>query len=781
MNVASWRPLACRAPLTRLGLIAFAVLSAAIAQSPAELRDQPARATSCPQTGAAVAIDGVGRATYDRIEFDGLTQQAVLTGSVCVELDGQDARVLTGRLDIRELDATERGERPTLEASGAIVDTAEWRLRSGQLRGRSDDLTLEDVVVLGDRMVGRINRLQLTPDARPAEGIVLRTEHYEIAAQRGRLSNDRFELNAALVSPCRCDPPAIALSSDRIDATFDGAQALALAPSLLLFGAAFELAEAVDLRDGDIDFEAPIGISRDDDLGTTLGVDVVSDASRNLELGVTSEPNVQAFYRLDVRQDGTVVRFQQDALTTSFSVTGRANLTQDRRLDNRFLLRFGDERDIRIESTLKAPLVRAEQPVTRRSQGESGRTGVTGDLEVGAGLAAEPTPQGGGPFGPRIPLSVAFRPFYEPGPHQRFEVTVRPSGVLYPSTVTGRADAAAGLSVVPQWTYQRESQTLRLFFERRAVAGNSPFDFDQPEPRRRAGAQVGFGAEGWSVSGRAVRRLEPETPGFEDLDAGVVVRTQLGTSSLEARAAFNLAGYYGGPSDERQRTFRAQLTGDDGRTWRAAWTRSLGDSDPARELQLAVAYPHGASDAETSWGAAITWDEARNLDVIQPEWTTNEPGQPWSASLARGRLDFTSDGKLEGYGLTVGFGRASGAPSARLGFEQRTQAAANPGLGLLAEWPLSGAIGRERRLKVTPFVDVNATALSRGDGISALNAHGLDVSLDGCCGDWYANYRYDPNDTGLTASLGLRLPPLTFTGPPLDPLPELPRRYGERP
>lgn len=781
MNVASWRRPTWRAPLMRLGFVACAVLSAAIAQSPTDLRDQPARATVCPQTGATVAIDGVGRATYDRIEFDGLTQQAVLTGSVCVELDGQDARLLAGRLDIRELDATERGERPTLEASDAIVDTAEWRLRSSRLEGRSDDLTLEDVVVLGDRMVGRINRLELTPDARPAEGIVLRTEYYEIAAQSGRLSNNRFELNAAVVSPCRCDPPAIALRSDRIDATFDGAQALALAPSLLLFGAPFELAEAVDLRDGDIDFEAPVGISRDDDLGTTVGVDVLSDASRNLQLGVTSEPDVQVFYRLDVRQDGTIVRFEQDALTTSFSVTGRTNLTQDRRLDHRFLLRFGDERDIRIESNLKASLVRAERLLASSGDTADGRIGLSGDLAAGAGLAAEPTPQGGGPFGPRVPLSVAFRPFYEPGPHQRFEVTVRTYGVLYPSTVTGRADATSGLSVVPQWTYQRGLQTLRLFYERRAVAGNSPFEFDEPEPRRRLGAQVGFGAEGWTVSGRAVRRLEPETPGFEDLDASVVVRTQLGPRALEARAAFNLAGYYAGPSDERQRTFRAQLTGDDGRTWQAAWTRSLGDSDPARELQVAVAYPHGANEAETSWGAAVTWDEARNLDVIQPEWSTERRGAPFSVSLARGLLDFTGDGRLEAYGLTVGFHRASGAVNARVGFEQRTQAAANPGLGLLAEWPLSGAIGRERRLTVTPFVDMNATALSRGEGVSALNAHGLDVSLDGCCGDWYANYRYDPDDDGLTASLGLRLPPLTFTGPPLDPLPAVPRRYGERP
>lgn len=755
--------------------VAALLATLALAQSPTELRDQPARDITCPQTGAAVSIEGVGRATYDRIEFDGLTQQATLSGSVCVELDGQEARLLTERLDLSELDAAERGERPKLQAMKAVVDTTDWRLISAGLEGRSDDLTLRDVVVLGDRMVGRINEIELTPDARPASGIILRTENYEISAASGRLSNDQIELNAAVVSPCRCEPPAIALQTDSINATFDGEQALAVAPVLLLFGAGFELAEAIDLREGNLNFEAPVDIRSDDDLGTTVGVDVVSDAGRSIELGVTSEPNLQAFYTLSVRQDGTVVAFQQNASETTFRATGQSELLYGRTLNHNFLLRFGDEPIIRAETTLDARLAHLENPYG------SGRVGLTANLTAGAGLAAEPNAANVGPFGPRFPLGVTLRPFWQPSTTQTFEVQVRPYGVVYPSTTTGRADAYAGLSVVPQWRYQDATQSWRVFYERQDTRGSSPFEFDAPETRRRLGAQGAISTGGISLSGRAVRRLEPETAGFEDLDLGLVARGTKAGWSLEGRASANLAGYYGGPSEERKRNFRLNATQTGGLSLNLGWARSLDSDDPARKLRAGVRLPSSSQGRTHAWGTTVTWDEDFKFDTFEPEWTTER-----SAGLARtlratGLIDLTPAGQLEAYGLRVMRSDQQQDTRAQLGFEMRTSSATNPGLALLAEWPITAPIGPERQLTVTPYIDLNASAWSAGSGFRALNAHGLDVDLNGCCGSWYANYRYDQDDGGLEASLGLRLPTLAFTGPKLDPLPAIPPRYGERP
>ncbi len=759
------------------GVMVCMLAGAALAQSPTELRDQPARDITCPQSGAAVAIEGVGRATYDRIEFDGLTQEATLSGSVCVELDGQDARLLTERLDLSELDAGERGERPTLEATEAVVDTREWRLLSGGLQGRSDDLTLRDVVVLGDRLVGRINEIELTPDARPASGIVLRTENYEISAASGRLSNDRIELNAAVVSPCRCDPPAIALQTGSIEATFDGDQALAVAPVLLLFGAGFELAERIDLREGNLDFEPPVDIRGDEDLGTTVGVDVISDAGRSIELGVTSEPNLRAFYSLSVRQDGTVVAFQQDALETTFRITGRSDLPQGRRLDHRFLLRFGDEPLTRVETNLTAPLARVDQAYGAGA----GRAGLTADLTAGVGLAAEPATANVGPFGPRIPLAATLRPFWQPTANQTFEVRVRPYGVVYPATAAGGADAYGGLTVVPQWRYQDATQSWRVFYERQDVRGSSPFAFDEPETRRRVGVQAAVSGGGLSLNGRAVRRLEPETPGFEDLDVGLVARTNAGGWSLEGRASANLAGYYGGPSDERQRTFRVSAARPEGTAFSVGWARSLDPDDPARELRTSVRLPRGLQGAQHTWAGTVTWDEDFNLNTLRPEWTTDRTLGASTTLRVAGLVDVTSEGQLEAYGLSLARTDTQQGTRAQLGFEMRTSSATDPGLAVVAEWPISAQIGADRRLTVTPYIDVNASAWADGSGFRALNAHGLDVDLDGCCGNWYANYRYDQSEGGLEASLGLRLPALTFTGPPLDPLPAIPPRYGERP
>ncbi|MDZ7707493.1 MAG: hypothetical protein U5J97_06280 [Trueperaceae bacterium] len=700
----------------------------------------------CGDDGAVVEIEGVGRAVYDTILFDGAEGIARLSGGVCIEVPQIELRL---RADVVELsglnvDAAADAPPPVLRAGPAVLGVAGWRLRVEELTGPVDALSVRGVIVLGAGVVGTARNGRFSEAGSILNDVSLATSDYLLDARSARLEGSELVLTDASGTSCTCGVERYRLlgrtvrtTIPRLGGSVEGAMAeptetIIEEPRLRILGVEIPLGDELVLGPDGPRVELPVEVAERDGLGTVAVLRQGDLAVGRLELGVASEPHLAPLASLRVQQGGTVVAMQVDG--RGLDLTAR-----DRRPLGSGVWAEGFT-DLDLQS----------DPGVLRSGGTlgwSGRTpvplgsleGVTARLDVRAGaeIAAEPATvgpgAGSGPASIRLPGRADARVDAPLASWARASLRVTGQAVAYPGAIVATAasggDAApsarfgqAAVSLEPSIRFQHSGSSLELGGIRRWSAGASPFAFDEIGDRARISADAVLAAGPVRARADVLWRFAPEAPGAEDLEARLSAPVSLGGGwSVTPAVEADLAGLAGGPSDEDWLEARLDLARE-GQGDRARF-------DPAIEGELAV-----------------RWD-----------------AQAWTVRSARAGV------------------RGSVSDDLGLGLEAELE----PGpwtlssLQASAWWPIDLG-GDEAGVRLVPYVALDVAPWWTGEGGPRLAGHGLRAYLRDCCGTLIVGYRASDDD-GVEIELGVRLPTLELGDLPVEELLRDLPLYGDAP
>ena len=574
----------------------FAWLGTAAAQAPVsdtalpvdpealvELLVEPPLGTRCIEDGAIVAIEGVGRAVFDRIAYDGAAGTATLSGGVCLEVPASGVRLRAARVELAGLPPGGEGP-PRLRAVRPVLDVQDWRLRVGTLSGPVDDLRAQPVVLVAPGLVGVARVASLRAGTGRLTDAVLATSGYRLEAAEAVLDGGHLRLRDVSGTSCTCGVERYRLAGRSLRTDLAGGGATLEAPTLQVLGVELPLGdEAVLSADGTAQVEAPLVVERRDELGTVAALRLRPGGGVELELGGAASPRPAPLIGLEARQGGA---------EASLAADGRG-------LELRGSARAGSDRgwlELRTESLLTGDAPRLRTGVTAGASvashlGTGGALRVTGDVEAGAELAAEPARGGVGAASPRLPLEARLSFDARPSETLRLGAEVSASATAYPGALSDGRFAQASVQFHPSLTLATSAASLALDGERRWVTGSSPFAFDAPEPRARIGAAAR--ATVGPMRGRAevVWRLPPEDPGAETLSARLSADLPLGGAwRLEPSLQAELAGLAGGDADEDwTQAELAAVRGEDTRI--AVGARSGVDPWALRHLTVSAQAP----------------------------------------------------------------------------------------------------------------------------------------------------------------------------------------------
>jgi len=704
----------------------------------------------CSEEGAVVEIEGVGRAVYDSILFDGALGLARLSGGVCVEVPSIELRLRAEVVELTGLavDPGAPATPPVLSAGPAILGVEGWRLRVDELTGPVDALSVRGVIVLGTGVVGTARSGRFSEAGSILNDVTLATRDYLLDASVARLQGGELVLTDASGTSCTCGVERYRLLGRTVRTTLstvDGSigasgagptETIVEEPVLRLLGVEIPLGDELILGLEGPQVELPVEVAEREDLGTVAVLRVGREAEGRLELGAASEPRLAPLASLRVRQDGTVVALQVDG----------------RGLD----LTAGDRRSLGGGAWAETltDLDLQDDPGVLRSGGAlgwGGRTpvplgplhGATARLDVRAGaeIAAEPARSGSltgrGPASIRLPGRVDARLDAPLASWARASLRVTGQAVAYPGAVVGASARGGGatpdtrfgqaaVSVAPSIRLERADSSVEVTWTSRWSAGASPFEFDDIEDRSRLGVDARAAIGPFRARADVLWRFAPEDPGAEDLEADLSLPVDLGTRwSVTPGVEADLAALAGGPGDEDWLEARLGLT----RQGATDATASEGAFDPTVDAQLAV-----------------RWD-----------------AQAWTVRSARASVRGSLNEDL-GLGL-----------QAELEPEPWTLTS----LEASAWWPI--VVGSdEAGVRFVPFVALDVAPWWTGEGGPRLAGHGLKAYVNDCCGTLILGYRADDED-GVSVELGVRLPTLQVTDLPLEELLQNLPLYGDAP
>jgi len=715
----------------------------------------------CGDDGAVVEIEGVGRAVYDTILFDGAEGIARLSGGVCIEVPEMELRLRAEVVELSGLNVDPGADAapPFLSAGPAVVGVEGWRLRVEQLTGPVDALSVRGVIVLGAGVVGTARSGRFSEAGSILNDVSLATSDYLLDARVARLQGSELILTDASGTSCTCGVERYRLLGRTVrttvptlggsveEAIVEPTETIVEQPRLRIFGVEIPLGDELILGPDGPQLELPVEVAERDGLGTVAVLRQGDVTVGRLELGVATEPDLAPLASLRVQQGGTVVAMQVDGRGLELTATDRRPLGG------------GAWAEMLTDVDLQS------DPGVLRSGGAvgwSGRTpvrlgslqGATArlDLRAGADIAAEPAlvgpGAGRGPASIRLPVRADARLQAPLASWARASLRVTGQAVAYPGAIAGTAASAGGatpsdrfgqaaVSVEPSIRFERASSRLELGAIRRWSAGVSPFEFDEIGDRVRISADAVLVAG--PVRGRAdVRwRFAPEAPGAEDLEARLALPVSLvGGWSVTPSVEADLAGLAGGPSGE---------------DWLEARL------DATRE-----ASSDGGGDGGSDGGSDRAFDP-----TIEAELAVRWDAQVWTVRSARAGV--------------------RGSLSDDLGVGLEAQLAPDPwtltSLQASAWWPID--LGdydmgdKEAGVRLVPYVAIDVAPWWTGEGGPRLAGHGLRAYVRDCCGTLVVGYR--ANDDDVEIELGLRLPTLELGDLPAeDLLRDLPL-YGDAP
>ncbi len=754
------------APLSRV-LRLLAVLLVAVTLSVAAGQDQAPDATEprrldaaslldpplgqpCSEEGAVVEIEGVGRAVYDTILFDGALGLARLSGGVCVEVPSIELRLRAEVVELTNLtvDPGAPASTPVLSAGPALLGVEGWRLRVDELTGPVDALSVRGVIVLGTGVVGTARSGRFSAAGSILNDVTLATRDYLLDASVARLQGGELVLTDASGTSCTCGVERYRLLGRTVRTTLsttDGAigatgagptETIVEEPVLRILGVEIPLGDELILGPEGPQVELPVEVAQRDDLGTVAVLRVGDEGEGRLELGAASEPRLAPLASLRVRQDGTVLALQVDGRGLDLTARDRRSLGGGA---------WGQTlTDLDLQ----------DDPGVLRSGGALGWSGWTPvpagplegatarlDVRAGAEVAAEPARSGPltgrGPASIRLPGRLDARLDAPLASWARASLRLTGQAVAYPGTVVGAAahgdgstpDARFGqaaVSVEPSIRFEQERSSLEVTWTRRWSAGASPFAFDEIEDRARLGADARVAVGPFRARADVLWRFAPEDPGAEDLEADLSLPVDVGggwsvTPAIEA----DLAALARGPDDEDWLEARLGL---------------------ARQGAIDDRAGDGAFDPVVDAELAVRWD-----------------AQAWTVRSVRAGVTGVQDEDL-GLGLHA---------------ELRPEPWTLTSLEASAWWPVD--LGSdEAGVRFVPFVALDVAPWWTGEGGPRLAGHGLKAYVNDCCGTLIVGYRADDED-GVSVELGVRLPTLELTDLPVEELLQDLPLYGDAP
>ncbi|MDZ7800496.1 MAG: hypothetical protein U5K81_06850 [Trueperaceae bacterium] len=264
-----------------------------------------------------------------------------------------------------------------------------------------------------------------------------------------------------------------------------------------------------------------------------------------VELGGTTSLTPEPLATLRAEAGGTRIALEADPRGLWLQGRARHPLGGGAWLDafSDTRLRDGDER------RLRAGLTSGIDPETRLPLGTGGELRVQGALRAGAEIAAEPDRD---VAGPRLPFRAEARLRTPLTSWARADLRLTGTATAYPGMTPG---GRAALDVAPSLRLEGPlgpaSGRLVLGARRRVTIGDGPFEFDDVSARARLRADGRLRAGPLTLQARGVRRLAPETPGWEALSGRATAELALGADwTLRPALRAELAGLAGGPSGE---------------------------------------------------------------------------------------------------------------------------------------------------------------------------------------------------------------------------------------
>jgi hypothetical protein len=549
----------------------------------AELLVEPPIGTPCAEDGAIVTVEGVGRAVFDRIAYDGANGTATLSGGVCLEVPASGVRLRADRVELAGLPPGGAGT-ARLRSTRPILDVQDWRLRVGTLSGPVDDVRASPVVLVGPGLVGVARSASLRAGAGRLTDAAVATSGYLLEAGEAVLEDGRVRLRDVSGTSCTCGVERYRLAGRSLRADLTGGGATLEAPTLQVLGVELPLGtEAVLRPDGVAEVEAPLTVERRDELGTVAALRLRPGGGVRLELGGSSLPAPGPLVGLDARRDGREASLAADGRGVELRGSARAGGDGGWVELRTEALPTGDEPRLRTGVAAGATVA--------TGLASDGAATAAASIEGGVELAAEPASGAVGAASPRLPVEALLTLEGRPSDAVRLGLEVAGTATAYPGALEDGRFGQASLRIRPSATFASSGGRLALHFERRWVTGSSPFAFDAPEPRARLGAALNLTAG--PVDGRADVdwRLPPEDPGAETLSARLSVDLPLaGAWRLVPSLRAELSGLAGGEADEDW--IEAELAAVRGEDTRIAVAgRTGGDPWELRHLTVAAQAP----------------------------------------------------------------------------------------------------------------------------------------------------------------------------------------------
>jgi hypothetical protein len=596
--------------------------------------------------GAELTIEELGRVIFVELTTDRAQDLVTFGGGVCLELGDVEVRVEAETMIVRA-----PGPHATVEARGAVIHAAGWRLGADRLELDRSAARLRGVTLEGAGVVGLAGELELDIErgGMIAHALEVLTPSVRLVAAVGAFGEDGVVVVEDVVaSTCDC-PPAEApirvegrvarLGLDEVVLVVEGGV-------MVIEGLRLGLPPVLRVTEASlaaIRVPFSIGVVTEGDRGWVLGLLERRDgdvaASADVAFGANADPRWSAALaasgdgsRVDVEaRDGglAIAATHRVALAPGWDVVlahrHEGGLAEGRLQDGSATLEW--------RRAWEADATRTWTVEARGALGAAASAQRSGGVDVALARG-------------RVALSaLATSP---PAPAGRVSLRLEAGGTRYSSGAHGQA----WIGVAPRWRWSDGPISLDLQHSWRGVGGTSPFDerIDRVDPVSLSQATVALtGGDAWRVTSSLETRYDwrPERsrPSGRVGLARLRVTAGLTTPSL---------GALGLAFDTRVTVEAAGVV--DPRTDRDAFVRAaFGLSTPGRAVEASVAAEAGIG-AHRPGMRSLTLAGAAPLTFADGDVTV----QPYLALDVWPWLGGTGSVRVVGHGIAVSWDTCCG-------------------------------------------------------------------------------------------------------------------------
>lgn len=508
----------------------------------------------------SLGLEGFGTAYFEDFTSDRAADRAEFFGSVCIAAGGQSWTLLAERVTV---DGVFRGELQ-LTVDDPTLRLPDLRLTASRLTSREGDLALESVTLFGPEVAGTADGVSydLVTGTLTLRRPELQLPTLRASGREARFREGVLTLLEGVLTTCTCDGPPlyrVGASRARLDLVngevrLDDASVQLGALRLPLGPVALQPQDLAELQ-----LPLSLAVAADGDAlghGLTLLLDRLTPTPGvSVELGVADldRPPLAPVARLSYRGPAT----------TTADPSGEPPAGGPPTAAFAFALPADG---LEVSSTLRKPLAPGlDATLTVRNlatedddlhegvlalEATHTRTrplpGVRSVALAGATFAAASSERqpDGTVTGARLGARGSAALVGDDTPLGTLRLGLRAAAAWYPD----HGAQQASLHLTPSWALSRGPWALEALWERRLVAGASPFEVDRLEPLHRLDGRValhgdlGGGAEG-RFGVRLRLRLPPETePRVDVLRLDARLETPMFGGRLASFAAADLPG-----------------------------------------------------------------------------------------------------------------------------------------------------------------------------------------------------------------------------------------------